>query len=73
MRTINDLAEIRGDQGFGAAAVDISDSLSKVRPGEESCSGVELRAHLPNRGGVATDDQHVLPDKHGHATLIMSE
>src|SRR5258706_14198701 len=47
--------------------------ISKIRPGEDSCSGVELRAHLPNRGSVATDDKHIRPHKHYHSALIAGE
>ncbi len=73
MRTIDDLAEIRSNQSFGTAAVHGSDSPAKVRTGEERCSGVELRAHLPNRGSIATGDKHVRHDKHDHSVLIAGE
>src|SRR5258708_5271501 len=48
MRTVYNLADIRGNQNFGAAAVDGSDSLAKICSGEGSCSGIQLCAHLPN-------------------------
>src|SRR5258706_5434389 len=73
MRAGQNLADVRSKQSFGTAAVDGSDSLAKIRPGEDSCSGVELRAHLPNRGSVATDDKHIRPHKHYRSEEHTSE
>ncbi len=66
---VQNLADIRSDQGFSALAVNVRDSLAEVGSSKLSCSRVELRAHLLDGSSVATDDEHVLPDKHDHSSL----
>src|SRR5438477_2880492 len=67
------LAEIRSNQGLRTSAVDVRNALPKIRLGEKRCSGTELRAHLPNRGGVTTDKQSLGSDQHYHAALIATQ
>src|SRR5882757_8784303 len=73
VRTLYDLAEIRSNDSLRAAAVDVRDPLPKIRTGEESCSGIELRAHLPYRSGVATDDQRLRCDQHYHPAPLRGQ
>ena len=73
VRRVQNLAEIRSDQRFRALAVNVQDSLAKVRACEKCRPGVELRAHLSNRSRVATDDKHLRPDEHDHSALTARE
>src|SRR5437879_13517603 len=70
---LHDLAKVCSNHGFGAATVDVCDSLSKIRPRESASPRIQLGVYLPDRRGATTDDQHIAPDKHDQAHSNLTE